>query len=147
MTRIRTFSRVEEHRAREHARLRVFSAKRSMHLKCEFRSCSKCCKGENGKQCDGHDLRSRSKKKNEQAEQKQNENEVNEIGLQNEEPSGKKDPEESTRDGKKAHDFDVFCEPFGVVVAMSKEEKENKIKETEMFVRFVLKNDENNKER
>ena len=97
MTRIRTFSRVEEHRAREHA-----------PTKCEFRSCSKCCKGENGKQCDGHDLRSRTKKKNEQAEQKQNENEVNEIGLQNEEPSGKKDPEESTRDGKKAHDFDVF---------------------------------------
>jgi len=114
--------------------------------KCEFRSCSKCCKGENGKQCDGHDLR-RTKKKNEQAEQKQNENDVNEFGLQNEKPSGKKDPEESARDGKKAHDFDVFCESFGVVVEMSKEEKENKIKETEMFVRFVLKNDENNKER
>jgi hypothetical protein len=30
---------------------------------------------------------------------------------------------------------------------MTKEEKENKIKQTEMFVRFVLKNDENNMER
>ena len=69
-----------------------------------------------------------------------------EIGLQNEVPSGKK--EEITREGKKAHDFDVFCESLGVVVKMTKEEKENQIKETEVFVRFVLKNDEiNNKER
>jgi hypothetical protein len=60
-------------------------------------------------------------------------------------PSGKK--EERTREGNKAHDFDVFCESCGVVVEMTKEEKENKIKQTEMFVRFVLKNDENNMER
>ena len=70
--------------------------------KCEFSSCSKCCKGENGKQCDGHDLRSRTncKKNNdrEQVEQKPNENDVNETGLK---PSGKK--EERTREGKKAH--------------------------------------------
>jgi hypothetical protein len=97
--------------------------------KCEFRSCSRCCKGEHGKQCDGHDMRrTMAKKKNEQVEQKQNENDVNENGLQNVEPREKKDPEESTRDGKKAHDFDVFCEEFGVVVEMSEEEKEKKSK-------------------
>ncbi len=39
---------------------------------------------------------------------------------------------ESTREGKKAHDFDVFSESFGVVVdpEVTKEEKENTIKET-----------------
>ncbi len=36
-------------------------------------------------------LRSSTKKKNEQVEQKPNESDVNEIGLQNEEPSGKKE--------------------------------------------------------
>ena len=67
----------------------------------------------------------------EQVEQKPNESDVYEIGLQNEVPSGKK--EEISREGKKAHDFDVFCESFGVVVKMTKEEKENKIKETDVY--------------
>jgi len=117
MTRLRTFSHVEEHRA---------------------------CAREQWKTM-RHDLRSRTnKKKNEQVEQKlkPNENDVHETGMK---PSGKK--EERTREGNKAHNFDVFCESCGVVVEMTKEEKENKIKQTEMFVRFVLKNDENNMER